>query len=441
MLVYCPTFIINKYNNDKNKSEPFDVRVRESSFYIKACVVFLTSVDEFLSVYNDLDIGYNYRLLIHPSLVGNTEIKLEHLSYAKKILASLQNHSDFVDVSIPLISESTTLQADTERTKKSSHNYYGFDIYDLTQSGSKDFIASLPVFQKGAKRELKNNNNISENKSDINPKITILTALTKDEYSSFRENTNEIEESEGVLKATFKKDDNFTFDYKEPLFFERQKNKMGSVESAITTSKIYNNGTDILIMSGVCGGRESETNLYDIIISSEVVDIITGKYEGNTFVPKGYQEPANEDLISYLSETQRSNEIKNKLFGLVPENKNNQRLREIINSLTIRFGVMACGPFVLKTGGFLETKSKQINDSIIGFEMESYGVMRATKYLNNPKKISLVIKSVMDYTDEHKKDSVNGEPVKSIAAYMSYLCVRVLIPYIDKFYKNNVLKK
>ncbi len=216
---------------------------------------------------------------------------------------------------------------------------------------------------------------------------------------------------------------------------------MGSVESAITTTKILNNGTDILIMSGVCGGRKSETKLYDIIISSEVVDIITGKYEGNTFIPIGYQEPSNEDLIKYLCESQRVNEIKNRMYSLIPNNKISKRLKDIVNSIDIKFGVMACGPFVLKTGEFLETKSKEINDKIIAFEMESYGVMRATKFLNNHNKFSLVVKSVMDYTDEHKADSVAGDPVKSIAAYMSYLCVRVLIPYIAEFYKDNVLNK
>jgi nucleoside phosphorylase len=124
----------------------------------------------------------------------------------------------------------------------------------------------------------------------------------------------------------------------------------------------------------------------------------------------------------------------------VPNNKNSTRFNEIINNLNIKIGVLACGSFVLKSGGFLETKSKEINDKIIGFEMESYGVMRATKYLNNSKNLSLVVKSVMDYTDEKKSDSVIGEPVKSIAAYMSYLFVRVLIPYIDDFYKKNILK-
>jgi nucleoside phosphorylase len=441
MLVYCPTFIINKYNNDKSKSEPFDVRVRESSFYIKACVVFLTSVDEFLSVYNDLDIGYNYRLLIHPSLVGNTEIKLEHLSYAKKLLASLQNHTDFGGVSIPLISESTTLQADTERTRKSFHNYFGFDIYDLTQSGSKDFIASLPVFQKGAKRELTNNNN-NNNVSETNPKITILTALTEAEYSSFRENINEEKTINGILTAKFKKDDNYLNDYQHNIDFVRHENGiMGSVESALNSQKIFTNGTDILIMSGVCGGREGKVKTYDIIISEKIIDIFTGSYEGNEFFPYSYDEKTNARLISFLSETNRILKIKNQMLTLIPDNDFYKRKREILSNINIEFGIMACGPFVLKTGGFLNSKSEEINNKIIGFEMESYGVMRATNILNDPTKIGLVVKSVMDYTDKNKKDSENGEPVKEIAAFMSYLCVRVLIPYIDEFYKKEILNK
>ena len=72
--------------------------------------------------------------------------------------------------------------------------------------------------------------------------------------------------------------------------------------------------------------------------------------------------------------------------------------------------------------------------------MESFGVIRASKLFNKENKLSLIVKSVMDFTNEEKADEKNGEPVKYLAAYMSYLCVRVLIPYVVDFYKKEIKK-
>jgi nucleoside phosphorylase len=440
MTNFTPTYLINT-------SEDFESWVRKQPFYYKAGIIFLNSSEQFFKVLESRQKGFSFRLLFHPGLTGNSTIEENDLIDVEAIHNTFHSKPDFTDIKIPLITRANFLKRQKELDKSAIHfNHLGYRFYYAPYCSTDEFINDIPVFQK---------EHISENsksvisealfdssiQEEIVPKITILTALTNDEYSSFRENTNKIEEKAGVLKAKFKPDDSFSFDYEYPLFFERQNNRMGSVESSITTSKIYKNGTNVLIMSGVCGGRKSEgVELYDLIIASDVVDIITGKYEGNTFVPIGYQEPTNEQLIDHLSESQRLNEIKNRMYSLIPNNKNSKRLNEIINNLNIKIGVMACGPFVLKSGEFLEIKSKEINDKIIGFEMESYGVMRATKFINNPNNLSLVVKSVMDFTDEHKSDSVIGEPVKSIAAYISYLCVRVLIPYIDKFYKENILK-
>lgn len=434
MTNFIPTYLINT-------STDFEDWIRKQPFYYKAGIIFLNSSEQFFKVIENRQKGFSYRLMIHPGLTGNAKIEEEDLIDVDTIHHTFHSKPEFENINIPIISRAIYLKKQMELDKTTIHiKHLGYTFYSAPYCSTDSFINDIPVFQKETNSGNSNMMSDSNINGEIVPKITILTALTKDEYSSFRENTNKIEEKEGVLKANFKPDDNFNFDYKHPLFFERQKNRMGSVESAITTSKIYKNGTNVLIMSGVCGGRKSEVKLYDIIIASDVVDIITGKYEGNTFVPIGYQEPTDEQLIDHLSESQRLNEIKNRMYSLVPNNKNSKRINEIINNLDIKIGVLACGSFVLKSGGFLETKSKEINDKIIGFEMESYGVMRATKYLNNSKNLSLVVKSVMDYTDEKKSDSVIGEPVKSIAAFMSYLCVRVLIPYINEFYKENILK-
>jgi nucleoside phosphorylase len=196
------------------------------------------------------------------------------------------------------------------------------------------------------------------------------------------------------------------------------------------------------ILAGVCGGRkEKKVKIYDIIIPEQIIDIITGKYENHKFIPYGYHETINEDLIKHLKKiVQKPNFIKKEMNDLIPNTEKYKRENEIIQNLKIHFDTLACGSFVLKTKDFLETKAKEISDKIVGFEMESYGVARAL-YLSKSNKYGLVVKSVMDYTDDKKNDILEGENVKQMAAYMSYICIRALLPHLEKYIKENISEK
>ena len=314
MTNFIPTYLINT-------SQSFEDWIRKQPFYYKAGIIFLKDPEEFFKVIEERPIGFSFRLLIHPGLSGNASINEDDLLDVETIHNTIRAKPIFDKINIPLITRASFLKKLKEQEPNSIHfKHLGYRFYYAPYCSTEQFIQDIPIITKEI-NSLTNINQIELSKeNNSTPKITILTALTDDEYSSFRENVNEVNEIDGCLEATFKPDDHFKHDYKGTLFFQRQK-KMGSVESSITTSRIFNSGTNALIMSGVCGGRKSEVNLYDIIIASEVVDIITGKYEGNIFVPIGYQEPANEGLIEHLSESNRKTEIKNRMLSLIPDNK------------------------------------------------------------------------------------------------------------------------
>jgi hypothetical protein len=68
--------------------------------------------------------------------------------------------------------------------------------------------------------------------------------------------------------------------------------------------------------------------------------------------------------------------------------------------------------------------------------MESYSVIRAREILRGNGKFSLVVKSVMDFTGKNKNDGSFGE-IKQGASFMSYLCVRAMMPILLEFRENS----
>jgi nucleoside phosphorylase len=320
-------------------------------------------------------------------------------------------------------------------------------VLDLNDSHETQLIQDLiPSEESTHVKLLRLNDNESVD-------FAIITALIKDEYTSFSNNM-EGDSLKGVLFGKFK--DAKANDYTSKKIALLHQKKMGMVDSSLTTSFVYKTiNPKVLILAGVCGGRKGKkVKLYDIIIPENIVDIVTGKYEKSEFIPYGYSEPINEDLIAHLKKvTENPDFVAEEMYRLIPNGEKFQRENEIVKKIQIHYDVLACGPFVLKTEKFLEEKSKQLNDKIVGFEMESYGIMRATKLLENTSKISLVVKSVMDYTDSKKGDIKpdataepneedidnipSGENIKAMAAYMSSICTRALLPHIERFLIEN----
>ncbi len=159
----------------------------------------------------------------------------------------------------------------------------------------------------------------------------------------------------------------------------------------------------------------------------------------------------SEKLIKFIKKVVKKPDfIQKEMYGLIPNENEYKRKNEVVRNIKIHFGTLACGAFVLKTNNFLENKAKEISDKIVGFEMESYGLVRALE-LSESNKYGLIVKSVMDYTDAKKGDIKDeeienekdidkipsGENIKAMAAFMSYICTRALLPHLEKFLNEN----
>jgi nucleoside phosphorylase/YHS domain-containing protein len=259
-------------------------------------------------------------------------------------------------------------------------------------------------------------------------KFAILTALFKDEHEAF-DNHMKTEDIPGknLKKGSFLPTKDFSEDYTGDLVLAWQQD-MGSVDAAAFSAMlIYNYNPKFLIMGGVCGGREGEVKLYDVIIPKNIQDYMSGKFAKGEFIPRPLPAEPNPQLIGHL--IKKEDVIMKNMRALATEQVHKNILN---NGFKIHFKNYACGPWVVKTKDALLEIAKATNDDIIGLEMESLGLIRACNLFADYSKYGLVVKSVMDFTDENKSDGDKGT-IKSTAASISYLCIRAMLPVLLEF--------
>ncbi len=269
--------------------------------------------------------------------------------------------------------------------------------------------------------------------SVIKGKYAILTALDKDENDIIRDNLDKSSIAEHdlhSLSGKFKEKSVGFKDFDRSFVLAKQP-QMGMVDTAFSCSSIYHHHhPEYLLMSGVCGGRKAKVNIFDVIIPYKVFDYSFGSLENGAYVLRDQDAKINSELIDLLDKTEMKKKIKQRMLELV-DTSNNDWEKYVQNS-NLHFGVMACGPWVVKTEGFIEKLSKEQNDLICGLEMESFSMGRASELFQVKGMKTLIIKSVMDYTDEKKGDTFNNIPVKKIAGFIAYLCTRAIMSILEE---------
>lgn len=408
--------------------------------------VLLHSTEQLESILKNMMGNFKFKLLIHgDEQVGDIFKGKYYIDEIKSFL----NIESFDIISGKFI------EKEVEFDYK---NHKGFIRHNIDVINTLDFIDSLPIHTLNDVLIIKDS--IDESKKILikEPKFkfAIATALIDDEYNICKTLMVKTKESDFFI-GKFNNTTNYSFD--EPIILFSQYDKMGMVEASILSNDvILRQNPELLFLGGVCGGRKGKVHIYDVIIPHLIIDVITGKFESNlktkrdTYKPYGYFCEPNERLINHLKTHVNEPEFKTILFNSIPESNSQEfkRAREIINKhhFKIHTEVMGCGPFVLKKDGFLEEKANEMNEKIIAYEMESYGFMRAC--LKNHK-LSLVVKSVMDYTDSNKSDKKpdilpveidddnipTGENIKKMASYISFITIKALIPYLDDFLSNH----
>jgi nucleoside phosphorylase len=395
-----------------------------SQLYRSAVVIIFSEVDQFYDFLLSMPPDYSFSLLIHlgkqamtRGLDGEDYVnELEHLGLLPKLKYEF-----------------------TSRDGKSKHQ--GLTVHHTNEIPAQD-VSKLPLNTKSEVFDNASQSQVSGSPSQAavlgaaarggvfgsssGPEIAILTALYKDEHEIFEHEMSigKLPDEKNLKTAVFK--DLQAFENKEEILLGWQ-DQMGVIDASAHTAKLITQfHPKYFILAGVCGGLQSGVKLYDVIIPGIINDYISGKLVDGQFQPSPLYANANEDLIGHLKDNEKL--IKEYMLKLAAP-----LYRKILNGgFQIHFRDMACGPWVVKTEGLLSGLAEKVNANIKGLEMESLGVIRASNLFHKYGQYGLVVKSVMDYTDVHKNDGEYGE-IKSTASYMSYLCVRALLPVLRTF--------
>lgn len=420
----------------------------------KANAIIIHDVSVFELFFNMAADNFRFRLLIHAGLADNDNGTIGESGF--NFLGELHDLPGLKGKAIPFISRKKADFID-QHTKQETL-YRDVDGYRCYLAGMAndpkhidDFVNKLPVFEK---KELMDNNGIpsqnNEFKKDID--FAVLTALYIDEFQTYMDHCDlQLAKIIGnCYNARFsKKNTRVIDDYTENFALIHQE-QMGLVDAAIYSTQIIDKiDPRFLLMGGVCGGREGVVNLYDIIIPTIIYDYGTGKLNGKgdtkeelavsfsndtEIKAKGVIESKNfraesEQLLTTFLERKKNIIIQN-MRVLMPETQK----ENFPPNFNIHIAQFTCGPWVIKAENFLDDfLLKKFSVEIRGLEMESYSINRVGNIAQQFGRYSLVVKSVMDFTDPNKTDGAGGQ-TKKFAALMSFLCIRAMMPVLKEFH-------
>lgn len=263
--------------------------------------------------------------------------------------------------------------------------------------------------------EMDKKTKVNNNESEIYPQCdyAIITALEEDEMEKvlpFIETVGQIENKKHLIEyGHFKGSESKKIVYASQL-------ETGMIDASIlATELIIRFKPKYLIMTGVLGGKPKDTNIGDIVVANKVFAIDKGKLD-----KLGFQKEI-EGATTDGSDITQFKRNKQKIIDFVREED------KIHNKVvSIHFGAIACVRQVINIKGYFDDKISVIDRKAIALEMESYGVARACELVNEGKTIPLIIKSVMDNTQD-KTDGAKSYAAWSSAMFLKYILENDLI--------------
>lgn len=267
------------------------------------------------------------------------------------------------------------------------------------------------------------------NRSDYNYDVAIITAL------QYPENEQ--------LRAVFGGDwrelkvygDEGTVYYETELSIAKDKkirivtayqHQMASVASSMLTTKIiYNFRPRYVFMTGIAASVKSSEegiNYGDVLVATQVWDAFNGKIketdeDPHLFIPDYRQLPLDADMYAKISKIKEDKNLLHNISHSYPSAAHRPK-----TELDIHLGLMASVPAVIASQ-FVIDELRKLGKSIIGIEMEAYGMFLAAANSIKHRPIYVAsLKSVSDYATKEKNDDY-----QEYAAYTSAAVLRHIV--------------
>lgn len=202
--------------------------------------------------------------------------------------------------------------------------------------------------------------------------------------------------------------------------------------SSLTTKLIIKFSPKYIIMAGIAAGVKDTTKNYgDIMICRWAFNYESGKYKFSkekavsVFEPNPEQVEIDAGLISKLNNLKSQKNILSEIQDAFNEDERNKKPGSELN---VWVAPIASGSAVVADSKKIED-IRAGNRKLIGIDMETFGVMYATKKIPEFNTKAVCVKSISDFADHRKNDKF-----RKYAAHTSAQFVYQLI-------KNELQKK
>ena len=190
--------------------------------------------------------------------------------------------------------------------------------------------------------------------------------------------------------------------------------QMGMVATSALVSKVtmaYR--PRLVVMTGICAGREGDIQLGDVVVANISWDYGSGKFQSKDGKVLFAPDPAQIALDSML---RKHAEALSNNGDRLDEIRRNYKAGKINSVLNLVVGAMASGAAVRADDGFFDELAAA-KRKVVAVEMEAYAVYATAAEMPAPRPLALVVKSVCDFANSSKNDNFH-----SYAAYSSAVC-------------------
>lgn len=200
--------------------------------------------------------------------------------------------------------------------------------------------------------------------------------------------------------------------------------QMGMVSASILTMKmIHHFQPKYIAMTGITGGMPEAGNLGDVVVAESVWDWGCGKWKADgencVFHPAPYQTPIAPSIRRIVQRFREKTENLIKIAEGWPSDTPGTKLQVLLGPMVSGASVIANSQ---KRDAILEQHRK-----ILAFDMEATAIASACQESIAPKPSWIVLKSIVDFGNAHKGDSV-----QKYGAYTSSEVLKILAEeYLD----------
>jgi len=198
--------------------------------------------------------------------------------------------------------------------------------------------------------------------------------------------------------------------------------RMGMVSTALLSSKLIGVFRPrLLVMPGICAGVRGKVNLGDVVLGDPTWDYQSGKRtegtEGGAFAISPHQLSVHPAIRSRFEQLR----IDRKLLSSISDRWNGV----VEHPLKLVIGPIASGSAVLADGRAMGEVRNQHRE-LCGIEMEAYGLYSAATSAAAPRPFVFALKSVCDFGDADKDDTMQR--------YAAYTSAEVLSAFLAQHF-------